>query len=142
VDLNHRPLGYEPIDSWENIQEQGTTAQKTLHLASEFSAGLGWFCTAFPHISRTPESKIIARAPTHWRFRDSLAVDCGKKVSLQAPEHRTQTFDGVLRIEGKMLHPTPGRCVAKCGSRECMERLSGEWEAGDDGLRLTFLTIA
>jgi hypothetical protein len=23
-------------------------------------------------------------------------VDCGKKVSLQAPEHRTQTFDGVV----------------------------------------------
>jgi hypothetical protein len=35
------------------IQKQGTIAQKTLPLGSEFLAGLGWFCTLFPHISRT-----------------------------------------------------------------------------------------
>jgi hypothetical protein len=32
-------------------------------------------------------------------------VDCGKKVSLQAPEHRTQTFDGDSYWAGKI--PTP-----------------------------------
>ena len=40
------------------------------------------------------QERIPGRFHSHWRFCDSLAVDCGKKVSLQTPEHRTQTFDG------------------------------------------------
>jgi hypothetical protein len=35
-------------------------------------------------------------------------VDCGKKVSLQVPEHRTQTFDGVVYTDGKMPPPRYG----------------------------------
>jgi hypothetical protein len=76
VDLNHRPLGYETTEACQTVQEQGTTAQKTLHLASEFSAGLGWFCTPFPHISRTPESKEQPRVP------NSLAISRGHSGGL------------------------------------------------------------
>jgi hypothetical protein len=35
----------------------------------------------------------------------AAVVDCGKKVSLQAPEHRTQTFDGVEGRDGKTATP-------------------------------------
>src|SRR5260370_39014027 len=95
-----------PLMAERTYKSRELQPRKHCILASEFSAGLGWFCTAFPHISRTPESKIIARAPTHWRFRDSLAVDFGKKVSLQAPEHRTQTFDGVyVYVMSRCTHP-------------------------------------
>jgi hypothetical protein len=58
-DLNHRPLGYEPIDGCNAIQKQATTAYKALHLGSEFLAGLGWFCTLFPHISRTSPPRRV-----------------------------------------------------------------------------------
>jgi hypothetical protein len=67
-----------------------------------------------------------AGAPTHWRFRDSLAVDCGKKVSLLAPEHRTQRFDGVEGRDGKTatpLHFHRGHPVwASLYARSCHER--------------------
>src|SRR5260370_42586992 len=82
-----------PLMAERTYKSRELQPRKHCILASEFSAGLGWFCTAFPHISRTPESKIIARAPTHWRFRDSLAVDCGKKVSLQGKCQRKHTVD-------------------------------------------------
>src|ERR1700730_117769 len=84
VDLNHRPLGYEPTEACQTVQEQGTTAQKTLHLASEFSAGLGWFCTPFPHISRTPR---IEGAAACAKLVSDLAATLWwivEKVSLQA----------------------------------------------------------
>jgi hypothetical protein len=60
VDLNHRPLSYEPIEACQTIQEQGITAWKTLHLVSKFSAGLGWFCTPFPH-TRIEETAACAK---------------------------------------------------------------------------------
>ena len=76
VDLNHRPLGYGP----------------------EFLAGLDWFCTPFPHISRTlidfRIEEIIAKLPPSCRPRTSRTRSrVVSKVALNMPAP-TRTTSG------------------------------------------------